>query len=616
MQKGTDKTSLNIFDNGQLLLTIGSILLLTYISFSPSLKNGFINWDDNACVFANPNLAKRIPEAIKYYAGPNYVIGNYVPLTMMVYTIEYHLAELDPHFYHLVNLLIHLINVLLVFWFIYLLSEKKLFVAALVAFFFGVHPLHVESVAWIAELKDVLYSAFFLAGLISYCRFLTSISIGTKKQFPFYVFFFFMLSVLSKPAAIIFPVVLLLIDFYKGRKLDKGTWLEKLPFFIVSVIFGIIAIKAQQADGLLHEFYPVGQRVLFASHSFVVYLYKFFLPVNLSIFYPYPTLTAGQLPPYFYFPPLVVLILLYLVFRTLRQSRLVAFGFLFFAVNLVLALQIVTVGDAILAERYTYIPYIGLLFVIGMLSESLLLKNKMKGLRSTAIVGLLALGFACCILTSMRCKVWKTDDTVATDLLKKFPEDWLALNNKGYILFEQKRYEESIELLKKAIQLKPDYIRAHINLANSYLAIDQYENALKIADQASKVAPEDINVLNKKGTILFLLKNYPEAMKAYNEAIRLKKDNSNAYLYLSECYFALRDYDKGIKTTALALQFDPQNHFLLNNMGYFLYLQGKYAEALNFFKAALASNPGYTTAQVNLEDCTRALEAARQNTQH
>jgi hypothetical protein len=149
----------------EIFALLSIITIITLYSFFPAFKNSFISWDDGDNVYENKNLSKPLPEAVAYFFEPNYVLGNYIPLTMITYTLAYHAAGVDPQFFHAVNIFIHLANVLLVFWLIYLLSRKKLLVASIVALLFGIHPMHVESVAWVSELKDVLYGFFFIAGI-------------------------------------------------------------------------------------------------------------------------------------------------------------------------------------------------------------------------------------------------------------------------------------------------------------------------------------------------------------------------------------------------------------------------------------------------------------------
>ena len=617
------KPSTNSNSKRNILFLMGLITLITYISFSPATKNNFINWDDNAYVFDNPHLSKPVPEAISYFFASNYFIGNYIPITMTVYILEYKAAGLDPYFYHKLNIFLHVVNTLLVFYFVYLLSKKRLAVAVIVALLFGIHPMHVESVAWISELKDVLYSLFFLSGLLLYHHYLilkkAPLQKTNKKNFaqnPLVILttigFLFILSVLSKPAAITFPFILILIDYYTERKFDKWLWIEKIPFFIISILFGIIALVAQEADGLLHNTYSLSQRFFFGSHSLLSYFFKLFFPINLSIFYPYPTITDGSLPSPYYFAPVLVLLLFFALYKTLKHSRLYVFGFLFFLINLLPVLQFVSIGEAIMADRYSYLSYLGIFFILAMALDSFISKKKSHTARPIAYTGVAAIILVCSYLTLTRCKVWKNDDTVATDLLKKYPNDRLALNNKGFILYTQGRYAEAIDLLNKAITLKPDYTMAHINLINSYASINDYNSASMALDKVLALVPNDFNLLTKKGIFLFTERKYSEAIKFYKKALELKKDNIEGYVYLAEAYFTLNDYTNALKALDTGLSYQPDDYLLLNNKGYVLFVMKKYEEASGYFIASLKQKPGYDRATGNLENCREAMNKVSQ----
>jgi tetratricopeptide (TPR) repeat protein len=419
----------------------------------------------------------------------------------------------------------------------------------------------------------------------------------------------FILSTLSKPAAIIFPVVLLLLDFYYKRKFDKWIWIEKLPFFTVSIIWGIIAIKAQLSDNLIVDYYPLSQRPFFASYAFLNYIVKLFLPVNISIFYPYPTIVGPHLPYLYYAAPIMVILLFYSVYKTLKHTRLVTFGFLFFFCNLILVLQFLSVGIAIMATRYTYIPYIGLFFIIAMCFDKLYrtVEPKYKHYRQAGIIAIVSFAIVCSYATQVRCEVWENDDTLFTDLLIKFPDDPVALNSKGFLLYEQRKYKESVVLFTKAIRLKPDYTKAYINLINSYIALVDYDNALKSADTAIIQAPQNYNLLTTKGYILSIRQNYSEAIRLYKRSIQINKNNIDGYVRLADVYFQLKDYNNSVNTLDSALKYMPNECVLLNNKGYSLFVMGKYTEAIEYFKSCLRIKPDFTTASVNLSNCYRAI---------
>ncbi len=609
----------------KVVLWLIPILLLTYLSLSPITKFTFLSWDDNVYVFENPNLVKPYSEAISYFFQQHYFIGNYIPVTMLTYAFEYHQVALDPPFYHTFNLIIHLLNVALVFWFIYLLSNRKIIVAAFVALFFGIHPMHIESVAWVAELKDVLYSFFFLGGLICYYKYLeiTTLSVPAvptiesnndvphssprKKgiQLLAFTFLLFLISVLSKPAAVIFPLVLLLVDYYSHRKFTNQVWIEKIPFFIISVILGLITIKAQAADHLVHDYYPITQRFFFACHSFLNYLVHLFVPFDIAIYHPYPKLMDGHLPYLFYIAPIGLLVIGLGLFKSAKQTRLLIFGFLFFAINLLLVLQLLSVGDAISADRYTYLPYIGLLFILGMGFDWAI--NRFKSYKPVLIGIVTLITIGCSYVTYSHSLVWENDETIANDLLDKYPDDRLVLNNKGFNLFNLKRNEESLGYFIKAIELKPDYIMAYINLANSCMAIKKYDTAEKYIDRALKIKPDDPNLINIKGYILLQYQKFTESINLFQKSIQLKKDNPSAYLYLAECYYAIKDKENWIKTLNSGLEYAPDNFMLLNNKGYALMLNGQYTEAIYYLNKSIKINPNFPIAQQNLANCYRAI---------
>ena len=266
-QKG--KTKVPKGNKRGIILSILLLSLIIIVVFTPCLKNGFTNWDDDILVKNNPG--------IKILSGGNIVkiftsfhFAHYHPLVLLSYSLEYGLFGLNPGVYHATNVLLHIINALLVFWLFYLLSSR-VSVSLVTALFFAVHPLRVESVAWIAERKDVLYALFFLGGLIAHFYYTKR----NSKKYYFLCLFLFLLSLLSKAMAVSFPFVLLVIDYGAGRKITGRTLLEKAPFFALAVIFGIIAILAHYpTEELRHQkMYAFSDNVFMATYGVVFYLF-------------------------------------------------------------------------------------------------------------------------------------------------------------------------------------------------------------------------------------------------------------------------------------------------------------------------------------------------------
>src|SRR4030095_1705332 len=422
------------------LLGLAIIMGLTILIYLPVFNAGFA-YDDVNYIQKNPLI--RSIDLNRIFTEN--VMGNYHPLTMLIFSIEYQFFGLDATGYHVVNLLLHLANILLVFYFILLLCNKP-WVALVAALLFGIHPLHVESVAWISELKDLLYTSFFLGTLIFYLKYLND----AEKKYYFIALLLFLFSLLSKAMAASLPVVLLLIDYFKRRKIAGRVIVEKIPFFLLAVIFGVVAVFAQQISEAVQEIstYTFLQRIVFACYGFINYLWKLILPFNQSVFYPYPIKGGTALPSYYYLYPILLIAIAALIIYSRKFSNKIFFAIAFFTVTIFLVLQLLPVGDAVMADRYSYIPSIGLFYLFGEAFNYLW--NKRYKVPVIAILGLFALFF--CVRTFQRTGVWKNDLTLFSDVIDKYPTVAIAYNNRGSFLWDEKKYDEALVDYNKAIE--------------------------------------------------------------------------------------------------------------------------------------------------------------------
>lgn len=351
-------TNSKISSNEVPIWLLAFIIIITLLAYLPVFDAGFVQWDDK--LYIQDNALIRSINLKEIFA--TYQQGNYHPVTMLVYAIEYHFWNLNAAGYHTVNLFLHLLNTLMVCYVIFRLCRKKeiAFVAAL---FFGIHPIHVESVAWLAELKDLLYTFFFLASYIYYLKY----NEEGKSKFYFISLLLFLLSLLSKAMAAPLPVILLLTDYFIDRKFSRKTILEKIPFFILAIILGIVAINAQLPTGetLNIPVYPFWQRIIFACYGFVSYLIHLIMPVNLNAVYPYPMKVGENIPFLYYFYVILFFGIVATVIYSLRFSRKIFFGIGFFTATVFLVLQLLPIGDAIMANRYGYIPSVGIFYLAG-----------------------------------------------------------------------------------------------------------------------------------------------------------------------------------------------------------------------------------------------------------
>lgn len=542
-------------------LYLAALVAVTFIAFFPSLQNGFTNWDDPVYVTENSFLFNANWGAL--FSEP--ISLNYHPLTMLSLAINYQISGLEPFGYHLTNLVLHLINTVLVFFFILRLAPKNsIFVPFFTALLFGIHPMHVESVAWISERKDVLYVLFFLSGLITYLRY-------REKQETKWLLItgvLFLLSLLSKAMAVVFPVILLLIDWFKGRKLDQRAWLEKVPFFVLSLFFGGLAYKIQSA-GAITDFAVLSffQRIIFAAYGFCMYLFKAIVPVQMSAYYPYPDLQAS-LPPAYYLCPLIGIGLGGWALWQAKRNRMPLFGLGFYLVTVALVLQFISVGKAIMADRYTYLPYVGVFFLIFHFAFAFAEK---KPTYHPPVKGI-AIAFALLMaaITFQRNQVWKDSETLWTDVIQKFPERAdEAYANRGSFRGKSGRIDEAIPDLEKAIAINPKMGNVYESMGNAYGSKGQMEKSLEAFSKAIELEPDNANFFLNRAISYAMMQRYDQALQDFDQAIKLQPTgNQLAAIYANRAilYLNRSDVNNAESDATKSLQLNPNQptaHFCM-----------------------------------------------------
>ena len=602
------------------LVSLASILVITLLVYLPVFRAGFV-WDDKSYIVDN-NLIHSIDPGNIF---SSFVMGNYHPFTLLAFSIQFQLFGLNETGYHVINLLFHLVNVLLVYYSIFLLCNKK-YVALVAALLFGIHPLHTESVAWISGLKDLLYTSFFLGAYIFYLKYLA------EKQNKFYriTLLLFLFSLLSKAMAASFPVLLLLTDYFKERKINMKTWIEKIPFLVFAVVFGVIAMLAQQSSQGIQDIssYSLPQRVVFASYGFITYLWKSLLPINQSAFYPYPIKSGEYLGIQFYIYPVLLLSLFALVIYSLRFTKKIFFAVGFFTITIFLVLQILPVGEAVMADRYSYIPSIGIFYLAGE-GFNRFWNNKGK---TTALAVLIPFVVLFSVVTFLRSRVWENGITLWTDVIRKFPEAEIAYNNRGGAYLFEKKYDEALADLTKVIQLRPGYAEALNTRGAIFTDKKRFKEALDDLNKALLSRPDFADAYNNRGLVLMELSRYAEALNDINKAIQLRPTYAEAYynrglLFMSEKKYeqAIKDYDKALELKPgfaeaiinrgiisnsatnseknlidynKAIEADPNNPLLYYSRGMVMISLDRNAEAVADFNKSIELKPDYAMAYV------------------
>jgi protein O-mannosyl-transferase len=602
-------------------------IIITAIVYLPSLFNDFIvNWDDGGYIHEHELIHRLSADNVITIFNPTtFYKGNYHPLTTFFYALEYALVGESPFLYHLNNLIFHLLNVFLVFVFIRMISQKP-WLAGLTAVLFGVHPMHVESVAWISERKDVLYTFFFLLSLIAYLKYFTRRE-NSRKQYIFALLFFF-LSLLSKSAATILPVVMLVLDYYMKRKFTLKLLAEKIPFFLLSFLFGRLAVLSQGEKGAIQDLAPLfgwGERILIVCHTYLTYLIKIFLPFKLSVMYPYPDRIEGQLPLLYMLAPIGILLLGVLLFIARKKGRDYFFGFLFFTVNLLLVIQLVPVGGAVLSERYTYVPYIGIFFILGKWYESGL-KTKLPRFRQArTFAHLLAAAFVlfCSLLSVQRIQDWKNGEVLFTDLIRKYPYMPFGYNNRGYMYYHwHKNYPKALQDLNMAVAIDSNYYQALSNRGVVLFNMGEYEKSIRDFSRALILNPENRDSRIGRANAYSTLLNFEAALPDYNIYLTQKPDHAKAWQWRATAYFNTGKYDAAYNDIMHCLAMTPADDEAWYWKGLILFRMEKFEESLEAFNKSEAMNPSraelyswrgllkYNMKQypASIADYTRAIE--------
>ena len=583
-----------IFQNDKKAL-ITSILFISvsvFILYSPSINGSFV-YDDDSYINDNYYTQDFSSEGIQKIWS-NYIFGNYNPVTITSLALDYELFGTNTSGYHIVNIILHLLTTILILFFVKELTGNYS-IGIIASFIFAIHPVHVESVSWISGRKDVLYTFFFILSLIFYLKYLKDKS----KANYFYILLFFVLSCLSKAVAVVLPIVLILIDYLGQRKIDKHSLLEKIPFFVISIIIGLIAIDAQSRESALRiqEQYSILDKFLLSGYALSFYIEKLFYPMNLSANYPFPKAINGVFPLSTYLLPLVLLPIVFGIYYTKKITRKYTFGILFFVVSVAPVLQIAAVGNAITADRFAYLPSFAFVLLIAWGMQYLFVRNKNKKLMffkrevvPIFIIWILFLGFT----TYNRAKVWENEFTLFSDMIEKNPAVAFYYNNLGLAYFEKKKdYTKAKEYFEKAISLKPDYSMAFNNLGNLYLDTKQndmaYESYLKAikSDSLNAVAHNNLGLfliernefekagyylrkaieidkyyfdgLNNYASVLIAKKNFNEAKKALNKAISINTKSAISFINLAGLYYESNNNEKAEEYLLIALEKEPEN---------------------------------------------------------
>jgi tetratricopeptide (TPR) repeat protein len=517
--------------------------------------------------------------------------------------LDVQLFGLDPGKHHLTSLVLHALNAILLFLLLFRMT-RALWRSAFAAALFALHPLHVESVAWVAERKDVLSTLFWLLTLAAWLAYTRS------KRPGWYILalVLYALGLMSKPMLVTLPFTLLLLDYWPLRRLEtplRGSFTklgsligEKVPFFALSALSSAVTFIVQKSGGAVmsSQLAPLSARVANALVSYCIYIGKAFWPSALAVFYPY---RPGAGAPW---AALAAAILLAaataLAVKLVRRAPYLLVGWLWYMGTLIPVIGLVQVGSQAMADRYTYVPLIGI-FVVASWGLADLAGSR-PGARVAAVAASLAAVLALSLLAYRQTGHWKDSATLFRHALAVTEGNFVAHNNLGSTLFEEGNHDEAIAHYREAIRIDPRYPNAHDNLGAALLGEGNFEEALARFQEASRLQPESPEFRAKVATVLFRLGRPVDAVPYLERAIGADTGAFGAQVSLGVALQEGGRLDEAQARFARALEVRPDSAQALSGLGEVLGKMGRVAEAVPVLRRALDADPRSLDARVNL----------------
>ena len=560
------------------------IIALTFLLYLPSLSNGFTNFDDDIGITTNTAIRDFSFSGLKNTFS-TFTLGMYMPLTMLCYSILYQLAEYNAFAYHFFQLLLHLINILLIFKLIRKLNFSNE-VALISASFFALHPYQVESVSWVAALSTPLYTCFYVLAILQYLDYQQDKS---KNAFVKSILFM-ILACLSKSTAVTLTPVLLLFDFHLHRNLKSTkVWIEKIPFLIVSLFFGVLTFYSRNSGAenfTISSDFSFFDRFLMVSHTICFYWLKLFLPINLNLWYPFYKENGAWSWEYYVAPLVLLSLAYYLFFKAEKWRNILIFSVLFYVLVIGLSLPLVKTGAMeMCSDRYNYLPCVGIFFLIGIF-YNYLKDKKVNILYANIVLVLVAVFFA--FQTYERSKIWENSITLFSDFITKNPREATPYYNRGLAYFTEKKYALAENDFGKVATLDSHYPKNYLRKGNCNMELKKYKEAIADFDKSLNENPNQAILLKNKGFCKIQLADYQGAVIDFEKSLTLSDTDEDAYYNAGIAYGALKQTEKAKQNYEKAIAINPKYAEVFINLGNLLAMENNFDAALQNYNKAIA----------------------------
>ena len=568
----------------------------------------FICFDDKPYVTENHHVQAGLTIKGFTWAFTTFHASNWHPLTWLSHMLDCELYGLNPMGHHWTSLQIHIANTLLLF-FVLQYMTGALWRSAFVAAFFALHPLHVESVAWVAERKDVLSAFFGMLALLAYCRYAKQPSLAKYLL----IILFLSMGLMAKPMLVTLPFLLLLLDFWPLGRFRSETVsrlvLEKIPLLVPIVISSCLTFMAQQSSGAVKplESFSLKVRIANAFVSYASYAVKAIWPHNLTVFYPHP---GNALPLWQVFGAILLVGgASFLAIRSLKKYPYIAVGLFWYLGMLVPVIGLVQVGPQAMADRYTYIPMTGLFIVITWGFSDLSTKWHYRKI-------VLAL-FAVIILSALTTRTflqlgyWRNSITLFEHAVNVTDNNCLAHNNLGAALLEKGKFDKAVLHIKESLRIEPGCKAALYNLGTALSDQGKLDEAVLHYNDVLKINPKDAVVHNNLADVLSAQGKLDEAVLHYNEALKIDPDYAGAHGGFGSLLIKQNKFKEAMFHLTEAIRINPDYAEAYNNIGVVFSRLNKFKEASTFFSKAIQVKPDFTKARKNLEITSKNLSSRK-----
>jgi tetratricopeptide (TPR) repeat protein len=569
-----------------------ALAIATAAVFYQACTYDFVVYDDPDYVCKNPNIQAGITlKAVKWAFTAGYA-SNWHPLTWLSHMLDWQLFGSNPAGHHLTNLIFHIANALALFY-VLMRMTGAVWPSAFVAAAFALHPLHVESVVWVSERKDVLSTFFWLLTILAYVRYVENHSLWRYLT----VLALFVLGLMAKPMLVTVPFVLLLLDFWPlQRKISYRPLVEKIPLFICSIASCIVTFLVQRRTGAMDviKTFELMTRINNAVVSCITYITKMIWPSRLAVLYPHPgdglsttrVIICGLL---------LVLISIYFICMA-RRYRFFAVGWLWYLGTLVPVIGLVQVGTQAMADRYTYMTLTGLFIIIAWSAKEFVPKQRYRILALLAAAALIASG----VTAARQLRCWKSSLTLFEHTLAVTENNYIIQSNYTAYLNELGRFDEAIELSRELLKIKPDSTVTRSNLGVALLCTGRVQEAIEHLRLAIKYDPNYQPAYFNLAAALQNQGRLDEAVSYYKQALKVEPGHVASRLNLAIVLNELGRFNEAVSECRKYLQIKPDDPNALNALGTALGRQGKFDEAASHFNRAIQIDPSYTAARDNL----------------